>query len=60
MPNRDWTWPRWEGSRTWAKMWKCAWSKNIPFKNWKWNQWCGWHKWEGNRRSAEQKWENKK
>jgi len=53
MPNRDWTWPRWRWPRTWAMMWKCIWSKNIPFEQWKWNQWCGWHKWEGNRRKKQ-------
>ena len=55
MPKRDWTGPKGQWPRTWAKMWKCGWSKNIPFSEWKGNEWCGGHKWEWNRRSAEQK-----
>ena len=57
MPKRDWTGPKGKGSRTWAKMWKCEWSKNIPFGEGKLNQGCGGQKWEWNRRSTEQKWE---
>ena len=60
MPRRDWTWPQGKWPRTWFKMWKCEWSKNIPFDEWKLNQGCGERKWEGNRRSDEQKWEKQK
>ncbi len=60
MPKRDWTGPKGQWPRTWARMWKCGWSKNIPFNEGKWNQWCWEHKWEWNRRSAEQKWQKQK
>ena len=55
MPRRDWTGPQGKGPKTWARMWNCEWSKNIPFNEWKLNKGCGERKWEWNRRSTAQK-----
>ncbi len=59
MPRRDWTWPQGKWPRTWFKMWNCEWAKNIPFDEWNLNRWCGFYRGEWNRRSAEQKAEEK-
>jgi hypothetical protein len=49
MPERDWTWPQGKLPQTWAKMWACAWSQNIPFDQWQETRGCGQRKWIGNR-----------
>ncbi len=48
MPDRDWTWPRWEGSQTGAKMWKCSGSENISLDKRNKTAGCGNHRWLGN------------
>jgi len=52
MPNLDGTWPRGEGSQTWAKKWKCNWQTPAP-RNWKWPGGCGQHKGLWNRRNGQ-------
>lgn len=39
MPNKDWTGPRGQGPRTWAKRWKCQNSENLDMRRWN-EKWC--------------------
>lgn len=49
MPKRDWTWPQGKWAQTWAKMWACNGSQNVPFNQWMSTRGCGQKRWMGNR-----------
>jgi len=51
MPNRDWTWPKWQWPLTGQRKWGCnnngqSW-ENIPFEKGCGQKGCGQRKWEG-------------